>query len=317
MVRVCEDTIQAKGRNDAGFYMDDVLKMNLDFYVKNAVKDWDFCIVISGQGQVRVGKSVLAMQIAYYWTDQMKKVHGIDVPFSIQDNIVFKGTDLISKGNALGKKYPHSALVFDEAGADLQGTKFMRITTQNVKDFMRECGQYNLLTILVIPEYFDLPKGIALSRADCLIDVFVLPNPKTMIWDRGFFNFYSRPNKKMLYLKGKKELDYQAHKKDFHGRFYNNYVVDEVEYRQAKQIALVERETEDNENKYLKQRNAFIKILEDDGYNAQQISDKAKEKGIMISRRGISHVLDKGRGQNSIKLVYEDEDDVDEDEVED
>jgi len=290
MVRVCEDTIKAKGKNKAGFYMEDVLKSNLDIYVKNAMRDWDFVIVVSGGGQVRVGKSVLALQIAYYWKDQMKKVHNVDVPFNLKDNIIFRGEDLIKQGNYLGKKYPHSPLIFDEAGADLQSTKWQHKATQDVKDFLRECGQYNLFTILVLPEFFNLPKGIALSRSDALLNVFVLPN-KEGIWDRGFYNFYSRPNKKLLYLYGKRDLNYTAYKKDFHGRFYNNYPINEQEYRNAKQIALKNRETE-KIDKHLHQRNILFKILIEMGLTQREIAEKMKEKGVGITQRGVSNALE-------------------------
>jgi hypothetical protein len=312
MVRVCEDTLPAKGKTHAGFYMEDVLKANIDLYVKNAMNDWDFVIIISGGGQVRVGKSLLALQIAYYWKDQMKKVHGIDVPFTIKDNIVFRGAELIKQGNHLGKNFPHSPLVFDEAGADLLGVKWQKSTTQDVKDFLRECGQYNLLTILVLPEFFDLSKGVALSRSDALIDVYVLPN-KEGIWDRGFYNFYSRPSKKMLYLKGRKELNYKAHPKDFHGRFYNNYPIDEQEYRTAKQVALKERENDKVQDKYLVQRNVLFKILVENGFTHQKIVDEMKELGVSISQQAISYALTNTNHQTYNNMMYKNDDGGDDD----
>jgi len=307
MVRVCEDTLPAKGKCKAGFHIDEVLKANLDLYVKNAKNDWDFVLIISGGGQVRVGKSVLALQLAYYWKDQMKKVHGIDVPFTIEDNIVFRGKDLIKKGNHLGKNYPHSPLVFDEAGADLLGVKWQQKSTQDVMDFLRESGQYNLFTILVIPDFFDMKKGVALSRSDCLIDVYVLPNEKG-IWERGFYNFYSRPSKKNLYLFGKKELNYSAAKKDFHGRFYNNYPIDEQKYREAKAIALKERENDKPIDKYLIQRNVLFKIMTDNGFNQRQISDLMKEHGIKLTNTAICEALSSFKAQTYNKILSKEED---------
>ena len=303
MVRVCTDTLKAKGKNKAGFYMDDILKENLDALIKNIKNDWDFCIIISGGGRVRIGKSVLALQIGYYWTDQLKKVHNIEVPFNLENNIVFKGTKLIEKGNYLGENFHFSPLIYDEAGADLESLKVMRRATQDVKDFLRECGQYNLLTILVLPEYFDLPKGIALSRSDLLLDVFTIADNKGL-FQRGFFNFYSRLNKKFLYLKGKKELNYKAHPYDFHGRYYNNYPIDEQEYRDSKQEALKHRELDRQADKWLLQRNILFEILIEDGYTQQEISDKLKLKGIIMSQRAVSYALEGRKGQNHNKIVY-------------
>jgi|GEM_PF-5968832 len=242
-IRVCEKLLPKgsyKGQKKDGFPMNAVLKANLDALIKNVTKDWDFVLIISGGGMVRVGKSVLGLQIAAYWVDQLKKVHGVDVPFTAKENLVFHGNDLIKKGNALGKKYPNSVLIFDEAGADLEGIKVMRRTTQAVKDYLRECGQYNMLTILVLPEFFDLPKGIALSRADFLLDVYRCSD-STGLFRRGYFKFYSRPNKKQLYLRGKKELNYKAWKYDFRGEFSDAYPIDEEDYRTLKRIALKSR----------------------------------------------------------------------------
>ena len=49
-----------------GFSMHPILKAQLDILLKNIKNDWDFTIIITGGGEVRVGKSVLAMQIGAY-----------------------------------------------------------------------------------------------------------------------------------------------------------------------------------------------------------------------------------------------------------
>jgi len=262
MVKVCKKEFPKgsfKGQISDGFFLDKTLKAQLDILLKNIIKDWDFTIMITGGGEVRVGKSVLAMQIAKYWSSQIKKLYGKDVPFDVETNFVFDGKKLIQRGNELGKKHPYSALLFDEAGADLEGRKAIQTTTQDVLDFFRECGQYNLFNILVIPEFFELPKGIALSRSIFLIDVYYTASADG-IFKRGFFNFYSRRNKKYLYLKGKRELNYKAHVYDFHGRFTNFYPVDEKTYRAKKQEALSKRESK-RRNKFQNQRDACWYLL--------------------------------------------------------
>lgn len=228
-----------------GFWMNQLLKANLDALLANAGKgdDWDFVFIITGGGRVRVGKSLLAMQIAKYWVSELKRLYGIETGFNEEDNIVFHGSKLIEKGHNLAKKYSQGVLIFDEAGADLEGVKVMKKSTQAVKDYLRECGQYNFLTILVLPEYFDLPRGIAITRSDCLIDVSrsVNQNGKFI---RGFFKFYSWPTKRQLYIRGKKDLNYRAWKYDFQGRFFKFYPIDEQKYRDAKARALLSRKEE-------------------------------------------------------------------------
>lgn len=296
MAKVCQDWFPMgsyKGQRSPGFYMHDNLKATIDLWVKNVENDWDFVVIISGQGTVRVGKSVLAQQIACYWSYAIWKKYELEIPFTIEDNIVFHGHELIKKGNKLGQKYKYGALIFDEAGADLEGVKAMKRTTQQVKDFFRECGQYNMLNILCLPEYFDLPKGIATNRSNCLIDCYVTTNEED-IWERGKFNFFSAPSKKKLYRVGKKELNYAAVKCDFYGDWDNVYTIDEKEYKAAKIKALKTREVvsarEDKRVQYLK---GCINILVDDfeltyAEIARRVTDKRK---ISANRTFLSRLM--------------------------
>jgi len=299
MARVCTELFPKgyyKGQKDHGFYMDDVLKANLDVLLKNASKkdDWDFVIIISGGGRVRIGKSMLALQIAQYWIYMLSKLYDIKTPFNFDENIVFHGKDLIEKGHEIYKKYSQGVIIFDEAGADLEGLKVIRKTTQAVKDYLRECGQYNFLTILVLPEFFDLPRGIAITRSDCLIDIYRSVNNEGK-FIRGFFNFYSWPNKRELYLRGKKELNYKAWKYDFHGRFTKFYPIDEEKYRAAKLKALLSRKKEEEEKKdhrWKIQRDLIWKIILQNNLTTQgELVEFYKKCGINIDQTTISFAI--------------------------
>lgn len=294
MGRVCElrfpkgwDPRQKKD----GFYMEEILKAQMDILIKNIKNDWDFTILITGSGEVRVGKSLLAMQIAAYWVDQMKEVHGQDLPFSVEENFVFEGAKLIERGNKLGQEYKFAPLIFDEAGADLEGRKSMQSSTQAVLDYFRECGQYNMLNIIVLPEYFDLPKGIALSRSIFLVNVTYNADSEG-VFQRGFFNFYSRRNKKHLYLKGKKELDYFAYPYDFRGRFLLFYPINEKMYREQKQKALSARETK-KRNKFQMQRDASWYLLNREYKLTQPMIGQRMEQltGIFVAKQTVSDAI--------------------------
>jgi len=290
-MRVCEDWFpkgSKKGQKKDGFEMDDSLASQIQIAAKNIVNDWDFTILITGGGEVRVGKSVLAMQIAIYWIWLLEKMYGFKISYTIKDNIVFQWDKLIAQGNSLGEKSKYCPLHYDEAGETMQGTKTMHRELQAVKDYLRECGQYNFLNILVMPEFFDLPKGIAVTRSIFLIDVYYVSNEEG-IFERGYFKFYSRKNKKQLYLKGKKELDYNAHKYNFNGKFPNFYPIDEEEYRKAKQVALKERET-NKKDKILEFRDASWAILSKIfGWSQQKIADEMLKMTKMdISQRAVS-----------------------------
>lgn len=282
MAKVCESWFPMgsyKSQKSPGFYMNNQLKNTIDLWVKNVKNDWDFVVIISGQGTVRVGKSVLAQQIACYWTYAIWKAYNILVPFEIDDNIVFHGSELIKKGNKLGKNHKYGALIFDEAGADLEGVKAMKKTTQNVKDYLRECGQYNQLIILCLPEFFDLPKGIATNRSNALIDCYVTVDDNDM-WERGHFNFFSAPAKKKLYRYGKKDGDYAAAKCDYYGDWDNVYVLDADEYKAKKVEALKSREVvsqrEEKRTAYLK--GAFKVLMQDFNLTQREVAQRIGEK---------------------------------------
>lgn len=262
-VWVCGDwfPVGTFSKNIAGFPMNRLLKKQLDYMIKNVFNDWDFTFLICGEGEVRIGKSTLAQQISTYWTWSICHLQNIKLPHSVKENMVFVGSDLIKKGNWLGTNHKYSSLIFDEAGADIEGVKVMKQTTQAVRDYLRECGQYNMLNILVLPEYFDLPRGVAISRAIAMINVYWLPT-EDGTFQRGYFKFYNKPDKKMLYLKGKQNLDYNAHPETFYGTFPRFYTYDEAEYKKAKTEALKNREQlNTKERRQYEVLYAYVKIL--------------------------------------------------------
>lgn len=283
MARVCCEEFPKgsyPGQKEDGFPLDDALKENLDLLPKNIVNDWDFTIIISGNGEVRVGKSVLGMQIGYYLHSQMKKLYNKNTIFTLQTNYAFSGAKLIPMGGELAKEHKYSSLVYDEAAADLDSKKLMTRKTKALIDYFRECGQYNLFNILIVPDFFELPKGIAITRSICLIDVQYFGN-KEGIFERGYFNFYSRKQKKELYIKGKKFLDYNAARADFYGRFSNFYPLPEDEYRKLKLDALSARSFEEVSlsERVIKQRNAaFLCLRELLGLTYEEIADLITEK---------------------------------------
>lgn len=233
-----EDGRSYDGKHD-GFPMEERLKDQLDLLIKNAPYDWNFTLLVCGEGEMRVGKSVIGMQIGAYWSYMIEKVHGRKVPFTVVDNLVFNGFDLVPKGDKLGKNYKLAFLDYDEAADDLEGTKVMRASSQAVKDYLRKAAQYNMLTVLVQSEFFEIPKPIALSRSTAMINVSYYPDERGIL-RRGNFEFYSKRSKKLLYLFGKKELNYHPKnvKPEFFGHFPNFYPLPESEYRAEKFKAL-------------------------------------------------------------------------------
>ena len=249
MVKVC----QKEFPETDGFYMDGYLKENMDILIESIGNDFDFIILISGKGMTRIGKSQIGKQIGFYINSEVNRIYKNNNEYTAENNFVFRGKQLIEKGKDSPK---YVVINFDEAGADLMARKTMHSTTQAVLDYLRECGQKNQFLICILPDFFDLPKGIALTRSVCLIDVDFVEK-----FNRGKLRFYGRRAKKMLYLKGKKFLDYEAYRPDFHGAFTNFSPIDEEKYKQMKLDALHGRE-KDETDKANNKNSAYRKVLD-------------------------------------------------------
>lgn len=210
-----------------GYYMEEVLKDNLDIMVKAIVRDMMFVGIVSGHGGVRVGKSVLTQQIGWYLTDAVNKAHNVNNSFTT-DNICFDGDALISTAM---KAKPYSVIVLDE-GDDLTESYWSGLA-KKLRRFFRKCGQLNLFILILIPDYFELPRPYAITRSNFLIDVKFEGE-----FERGFFKFYSAEKKRELYYRGRKFGNYNAADCSFQGRFFDFYVVDEKKYKEKKKADL-------------------------------------------------------------------------------
>lgn len=285
MVKVCEKEFPLgtyKGQKTDGFYMDGILKDNLDIFAKKIADDQMFVLLITGSGFVRIGKSVDAHQVGFYLTSKVNELHKTKNTFTL-NNICFKGEDLIKKSFEVPK---YSVLVLDE-GDDLTEHYWSKLA-KDLRRFFRKCGQLNIFLILVLPDFFELPKSYAITRSMCLINV-----KYTGEFDRGFFDFYNFERKKQLYLKGKKQADYKCVHSNFFGEFLNVYTVDEKEYKEMKRKDLEEQEEAEEKktkpNKWFEQRNCLLKMLVELKVTQQKIANYLKENcKYPITREAIS-----------------------------
>lgn len=243
MVKVLENDPMFKkgsytGQQSDGLYMDGVLVEAVSIFAKKIVEDMQFLgLFCSSTFGVRTGKSTLAQQLCYYYTKEVNRMHGLDLKFD-HNNVVFKTEKLIKKAHTLPK---YSALILDE-GDDLtehSASEKMR----EIKKFMRKSGQLNLFIIFILPDFFEMPKSIAMHRSNFLIDVKFEGE-----FERGHFDYYNFRDKKKLYARGKKYGDYDSHPASIRGgRFVNKYCVDEKTYRAMKLRDLKEIEEEEDQ----------------------------------------------------------------------
>jgi len=229
---------------DLAYRMDGYLKDNLNEVPKFLRKAWDCVIIVSGNAKVRIGKSTIAMQTAYYlaWLlNEINKKKGLvpqdnPVPFD-NSNVVFDPEALMKVAE---KKPKNSVIVYDEGRAGLDSARAMENINKAMQDFFQECGQYGHVIIIVLPDFFKLNETIAVPRSLFLINCYTDKN-----YNRGFFSFYSEHRKELLYIIGKKKWGssskYMAVDDNFHGKFCDYFPINKEMYDEQKKLALKKR----------------------------------------------------------------------------
>lgn len=260
-----------------GYYMDEFLAMNLMGVPRYLDKSYDCVGIVSGHGKVRIGKSTIAQQVAYFlaWLVAggkmaknertgdwfMSKKPEKEVHFNLDDNIVFSPEGLMKKAADLYKKYGRNqVIIYDEGRAGLDSASAMQAINRAMQDFFQECGMYGHVIIIVLPNFFKLHEDYAVNRSLFLIDAYADRNLR-----RGFFNFYNEIQKEWLYYMGKKKigssLKYSDSRPSFSGRFTAFLPLDKEAYEGAKREALKQKELRNTERKWKKQRDAAIYLL--------------------------------------------------------
>ena len=109
---------------------------------------------------------------------------------------------------------------------------------------------------MVLPSFFDLDRYFALWRCRALFHVYFTPEE-----DRHYIVF-NKDTKKILYLMGKKFYDYTKPRAPFApSKFFNQYTVNEEDYRFKKAEAFRKRTVSGVAKRWLDQRNACIQTL--------------------------------------------------------
>ena len=226
-----------KGQKSDGRYADGYLYENIKHIATKIVDDMTFLgVIFSSTLEVGTGKSVMAQHIGEMYTEQVKQIHGIDLPFDI-DNIVFKPKDLIDRALHNDKRIrelpKYSCIILDE----WEDAHYWSELGVALRKFFRQCRQLNLFMLVIIPNFFQMGPAYAISRSAFAIDVKFGQG-----YERGYFDFYNFENKKDLYVKGKKTYNYKCVFPNFDGRFVGGYAVGDQEYRDAKFKAFAEQE---------------------------------------------------------------------------
>jgi len=258
--------------------IDEFLVKNLDA-VKNSVLDrgWDYVAIVSGIPGV--GKSTFAQRICKY----------LDPTFNTKDRICFTGTGK----NGLIERTAHAKLgqayMLDESFADLntkvsKGSEFVKI--MNHLQLIRQKGLY---LVLCLPNFFDLSKGIAVFRSSHLFAIY------SDGFERGYFAAFGRDEKRELYVKGSKFMDYNVRKPNFRGTFSKQWFADQELYDKLKLQHLQEQAKEAPKGKDNLDRKALKQLflaLKQENYTNKELYEMSG-----VSKATFYRILD---GEGSV-----------------
>jgi hypothetical protein len=254
-----------------GFYLDGYLAENFSKVSGFLKKGWDVLGIVSGHGNVRTGKSTMALQSGIFiaWLlaggemclDRKDKANfgkvikspTKDLNFTL-DNVVFTPEELMQKAKELPR---NSVIIYDEGRAGLDSKSVMSKMNKIMEDFFQECGVFGHVILLVLPNFFKLHEDYATARSIFLIDVY--HNTK---FDRGFFNFYNKLRKEQLFFFGKRKIGitakYSVTRPNFYGRFTSFLPFSKKEYEDKKKKALADKTIKKKDAKMILQRDAAI-----------------------------------------------------------
>jgi len=225
MVIIFQDRIFYKNNKaQMGCFLDKTLKHNLDEYIIKGIKNKHDGIVLitglEGTGKTTFAKTIAAYCGSFFGQELYLK------------NIVFSGKELMER---IDEAKPGTPIIFDEAIMDMSSQDFATDMQKILIKKFTLIRKKRLLIFIVIPSIFMLRKYFAIFRTRVMINCFC-PDGIT----RGSFRAYSFGKKKMLYLKGYKEMNMGAERPSFYGTFSDtyNFFVNEEEYEQKKDDAI-------------------------------------------------------------------------------
>lgn len=180
-----------------------------------------------------------------------------------------------------------SIVTYDEAHRGMGSRRALSEINNILIDLMMEMRQKNLFVIIIMPTFFLLDKYAALFRTKGLFHIYER-NRK-----RGYWVFFNEKNKLKLYILGKKLLNYNVMKyPGYRGKFFNQYSMDENEYRAKKLKVFKEKPSITRSEKYMEQRNIVIGILYDNlGVNKTELTKILKENGIPLKREMVTAII--------------------------
>ncbi len=198
----CDDWERlTKGSKEEGsIYIDGMLYESFS-NAKKVMRKKNLDLVIARSGYPGLGKSKIISQVAAF----------CDPTFS-EDRMWQTTEEFVSAvKNETGVLKSH---VLDEAWEGLSSGQVRRKIGRILVNIMNVIRQKRLFIFIVLPDFFDLSKSIAIFRSRWLIHCY-----SEDFGDIGRFAAFDQAAKKQLYIRGKKFEDYGAWPADFYGVF--------------------------------------------------------------------------------------------------
>lgn len=263
--------------NNNSFYIDGKLKIEIEEKIIPLLQKRDKDIVFVVDGPERSGKSVFAMLLGGLIASILKTEFNLS-------NVCMTPDEWRKKIETCPK---NSVVIYDEAHRGMASRQALSEINKILINLMMEMGQKNLFVIVVMPTFFMLDKYPALFRARGLFHIYESKS------QRGFWVYYNQKNKLKLYQRGKKEFNYNCMKfPGFRGRFYNQYTLNEEEYRLKKAKSFREGVRLTKAEKYIDQRNKLLLILhEKTGYGVEGLVKLMKAYKIPLQKTQLYDIL--------------------------
>lgn len=205
--------------------IDWALKNVLDVAKIRAKKSFMYIAVIAGGPGS--GKSTLLRTCCAYCDENFKQAH---ICYEVHGKGQFLDVSTnCPEGTAIGMDESFKA--FNAKGA-------MTKDFMDLLNHLQLLRQKRIFVFLAIPNWFSMTPAISLNLSSHLF-----MTKETRLGTRGAFFAWGREDKRRLWVKGKRFMDYRAHKSNFRGRFYSNkdMIIDEVEYDKRKYAHLLEQ----------------------------------------------------------------------------
>jgi len=259
------------------YYIDNIMVSTLDLFKQQVLKRDSDCFIIM-DGAEGAGKSTKANQLANY----------LDPTFDIS-RTVFTADQFFE---AVSKAKKGQCIVFDEAFGYLASRRALSKFNMDLIKMFAEMRFRNLFVILCLPSFFELDRYAAIHRSKCLIHVYEKRG------ERGLFMYFSRKNKKELYLKGKQGYKYTAASANFHGRFVKFFSLDKEAYDKKKRDAVFSIADKDPQartklkSRYMKRMDiALVFLNKYAGWSMRRISEEYEKLGESFSEPSIRDAI--------------------------